>query len=120
MVSVAEKRSPVAQLAEHSAVNRRVVGSSPTGGAPTTRLTLRRQGGGFARFRPRAPLFTLLRHFWVSTAPLAQGPGWSADAQVGQRGDTSSAEPCPLRSHLPPPSACRRVSPSTASSPLTR
>ena len=26
-------RSPVAQLAEHSAVNRRVVGSSPTGGA---------------------------------------------------------------------------------------
>src|SRR3712207_7440956 len=27
--------SPVAQLAEHSAVNRRVVGSSPTGGAAT-------------------------------------------------------------------------------------
>ena len=32
-------RSPVAQLAEHSAVNRRVVGSSPTGGATEPRLT---------------------------------------------------------------------------------
>src|SRR5437868_397386 len=29
----AERRSPVAQLAEHPAVNRRVVGSSPTRGA---------------------------------------------------------------------------------------
>ena len=31
------KHSPVAQLAEHSAVNRRVVGSSPTGGATNVR-----------------------------------------------------------------------------------
>src|SRR5262249_10564767 len=30
-------QSPVAQLAEHATVNRRVVGSSPTGGAPLTR-----------------------------------------------------------------------------------
>src|SRR5262249_27350166 len=33
--------SPVAQLAEHSAVNRRVVGSSPTRGARDRRLDLR-------------------------------------------------------------------------------
>ena len=36
------RRSPVAQLAEHSAVNRRVVGSSPTGGASATDPTGRR------------------------------------------------------------------------------
>ena len=35
-------RSPVAQLAEHPAVNRRVVGSSPTRGAPTENMTIQR------------------------------------------------------------------------------
>ncbi len=30
-------RSPIAQLAEHSTVNRRVIGSSPIGGANTGR-----------------------------------------------------------------------------------
>ena len=39
-------RSPVAQLAEHSAVNRRVVGSSPTRGA-SLRKSLRRHGRVF-------------------------------------------------------------------------
>src|SRR5207245_3280981 len=40
------ERSPVAQLAEHSAVNRRVVGSSPTRGARVNR------GAGRAAARP--------------------------------------------------------------------
>ena len=39
------KRSPVAQLAEHSAVNRRVVGSSPTGGAKKAPDLQRRRSG---------------------------------------------------------------------------
>src|SRR5207249_6250260 len=44
--ATAEHRSPVAQLAEHPAVNRRVVGSSPTRGAskePAHGLFLRLQ-----------------------------------------------------------------------------
>ena len=41
-------RSPVAQLAEHSTVNRRVVGSSPTGGAILAASHLRPQGWGVA------------------------------------------------------------------------
>src|SRR5437667_163216 len=50
----AEHRSPVAQLAEHPAVNRRVVGSSPTrgvggGGTRGSPMNLRLRGRGFAR-----------------------------------------------------------------------
>ena len=41
-------RSPVAQLAEHSAVNRRVVGSSPTGGASTDGRTCRVRPSGIS------------------------------------------------------------------------
>ena len=54
----AERRSPVAQLAEHPAVNRRVVGSSPTRGAsflasgPKLASVARRSGESFRKGRP--------------------------------------------------------------------
>src|SRR5690606_31098890 len=43
------EHSPIAQLAEHSAVNRRVVGSNPTGGAQAQVADL-----GFCYVRPQA------------------------------------------------------------------
>ena len=52
------ERSPVAQLAEHSAVNRRVVGSSPTGGAT------HRVGPATARSRVSGPLGAPARARW--------------------------------------------------------
>ena len=45
LICAGSERSPVAQLAEHSAVNRRVVGSSPTGGASHDRPCRRRATG---------------------------------------------------------------------------
>src|SRR3712207_6246700 len=51
------RRSPVAQLAEHATVNRRVIGSSPIGGALTRAFArCRRSKGSPAHTKP-----TLLR-----------------------------------------------------------
>jgi hypothetical protein len=45
---------PVAPLAQHLAINRRVVGSSPTGGATGPRLTCENRSGGVSRLGCRA------------------------------------------------------------------
>ena len=50
--AAAEHRSPVAQLAEHPAVNRRVVGSSPTRGVP------------------KEPVNGAFRHLWAESPAL--------------------------------------------------
>ena len=71
-------RSPVAQLAEHPAVNRRVVGSSPTRGveeSPAPRQSLRlRQARGRGTYR-----------FWYRIADGGECPVLGAVGRTGQR-----------------------------------
>lgn len=68
------KQSPVAQLAEHSTVNRRVTGSSPVGGAYKTR-TLETSSRGFLLY-----LFLWLEPVttppYVSAGALPSGSVW--------------------------------------------
>ena len=52
--------SSIAQLVEHAAVNRRVVGSSPTGGA-TSERTLLRSDFSYAKNQSHVPSFLLFR-----------------------------------------------------------
>ena len=59
-------RSPVAQLAEHPAVNRRVVGSSPTRGVRLIWLCANRIVGGGV-----SPEISTCQAFASSTFPVA-------------------------------------------------
>lgn len=65
------KYSSIAQLVEHAAVNRRVVGSSPTGGATSERTLLRsdfftKKSGT----RAVVPPLSQKRHAWFACSPV--------------------------------------------------
>ncbi len=77
--TVSTRHSPVAQLAEHSAVNRRVVGSSPTGGAVDGLRGSTRRPSLLRRDPRRGPG----SGFWVPV-PGFLNPGSSGSARTGE------------------------------------
>ena len=88
--SVAGEQSPVAQLAEHSAVNRRVAGSSPAGGAPRGHLTCIYRCRSDGRFRTRSSKVTI-------NSPLIRSTGITNHGAIHRR---SSLWMSPPTSHV--------------------
>src|SRR4051794_39213094 len=94
----AEHRSPVAQLAEHPAVNRRVVGSSPTrgvghGGNPVSPMSPSLVSTAEAPAKPALRLFRAVPLFVVAVLPEDPAQAAERDQRNDDRGEDDRCDP---------------------------
>ena len=93
--------SPVAQLAEHSAVNRRVVGSSPTRGAPDATVSCGKREGRLSQ-RPLGSGYSSTANIRASASrPTTLAVSWDKTAAI----HPVEVRPLPTALHAPPTNA---------------